>query len=231
MPAHAGYQQIKTQVLMRIRDDIWPPGSFLPTEVDLADMFGCARATVNRALRELAEEGVLDRRRKAGTRVRLSPLRKAEFVIPLIREEIEASGSTYGYVLVSRDVTPAPGWLAAAFGIPLGAEVLHLRCLHLCDEDPFQVEERWINLDTVPSARSADFRAMGPNEWLVREVPFTDVEVSFGAVAASEEVAALLAVTKGAAVFEVERKTWLEGQAVTLARMWFRPGYRMTTGQ
>ena len=45
----------------------------IPGEEALAREFGCARATVNRALRDLAEAGVLERRRKAGTRVALQP--------------------------------------------------------------------------------------------------------------------------------------------------------------
>jgi GntR family transcriptional regulator, histidine utilization repressor len=47
---------------------------------------GCARATVNRALRDLAEAGLLERRRKGGTRVPLTPVRKATFEIAIIRD-------------------------------------------------------------------------------------------------------------------------------------------------
>ena len=61
----------------------------MPGEVDLAEEFGCARATVNRAMRELADEGFIDRKRKAGTRIKSSPTRHAKFAIPLIRDEIE----------------------------------------------------------------------------------------------------------------------------------------------
>ena len=68
---------------------IWKPGELIPNEADLAIEFGCARATVNRALRALAETGILDRRRKAGTRVALHPVRKVTLEIPIIRHEVE----------------------------------------------------------------------------------------------------------------------------------------------
>ena len=48
---------------------------------ELAAEFGCARSTVNRALRELAEAGFLERRRKAGTRISPDPVRKATLKI------------------------------------------------------------------------------------------------------------------------------------------------------
>jgi GntR family transcriptional regulator, histidine utilization repressor len=54
----ASWQAIQAEVLQRIRNRQWPPGELIPNEADLAEEFGCARATVNRALRELAEAGM-----------------------------------------------------------------------------------------------------------------------------------------------------------------------------
>ena len=64
-----GYRDIKQRVLRRMREKTWIPGTLLPGEVELAKEFGCARATVNRAMRELADEGILSRKRKSGTAV------------------------------------------------------------------------------------------------------------------------------------------------------------------
>ena len=89
----------------------------MPGEVDLAEEFGCARATVNRAMRELADEGFIDRKRKAGTRIKSSPTRHAKFAIPLIRDEIENSGETYRYALIRRDTPKTPDWLRARLAL------------------------------------------------------------------------------------------------------------------
>ena len=69
----------------RIYSRQWQPGELIPNEADLAIEFGCARVTMNRALRALAETGLLDRRRKVGTRVTLNPITKATLQIPVIR--------------------------------------------------------------------------------------------------------------------------------------------------
>jgi GntR family histidine utilization transcriptional repressor len=82
------YQSIKTEMREWIQTGIWETGSLIPGEATLAKQFGCARATVNRALRELAEEGKLDLRRKAGTRVIAPEGRSVNFEIPRIRLEI-----------------------------------------------------------------------------------------------------------------------------------------------
>ena len=82
-----------------------------------------------------------------------------------------------------------------------------------------QVEERWINLDVVPAARAADFAATGPNDWLIRAMPLSRVEHVFSAANADAAEAALLGLAPGAAVFVVERRTWIEGRAITRARL------------
>ena len=64
MKPRNSYKQIKQDVLEQIRDGHWRPGELIPKEQALADSLGCARMTVHRALRELAEEGVLERRRR-----------------------------------------------------------------------------------------------------------------------------------------------------------------------
>lgn len=223
------YQDIKTIVLGRIRSNIWPPGALVPGEIDLAKEFGCARATVNRAMRELVEEGILERKRKAGTRVKTSPTRRAQFAIPIIGDEIAGLGAQYRYALVERDIIAAPAWLRTRIEIPKSAQVLHLRCMHYADGAPYQFEDRWINLAAVPQATDFDFETIGPNEWLVREVPFTEGELVFSASTASLEIANFLNTTEGSAIFTCERTTWLEKQNVTYARLYFARDYKMTT--
>ena len=166
----ADFRALKQELRQRIVQGIWPPGTLLPNEVDLAAEFSCARATVNRAMRELAEEGLVERKRKAGTRVRQAPLRQARFSIPLVRQEIEAQGAAYRYALVRREEQDAPDWLRARLGLGLGARVLHLICMHYADGNPYQLEDRWINLEALPDAAGADFAATRDqmNGWLRR---------------------------------------------------------------
>lgn len=223
------YHDVKASVLSRIRNNTWPPGTTMPREIELAEDFGCARATVNRAMRELAEDGILDRKRKAGTRVKASPTRQAKFVIPVIREEIESTGVDYRYALVKREKPKTPDWLRARIDLDPAAEVLHLQCMHYGGNRPFQFEERWINLQAVPQAETNDFKMVGPNDWLVNEVPFTDAELTFSATNATTEIADFLTVPTGEGLFTIERTTWLDGIPVTYARLYFARGYRMTT--
>lgn len=223
------FRDVKLEILRRITENVWGPGALLPGEVELAAEFQVARATVNRAMRELTEEGMLERRRKAGTRVRQSPLRAARFEIPLVRNEIEASGAEYGYRCLSVAVEPVPEWLSRQVSLPDAGKLLHVTCLHSAAGAPYQYEDRWINLAALPQAETQDFSTIGPNEWLIQTVPFSEVEISFLATAASGAVAVALDLPEGEPLFTVERTTWWQGQAVTHVRLSFARGHRMTT--
>lgn len=223
------YRDIKADILGKISDGSFRPGTLLPSEVELAERYACARATVNRAMRELTDEGIVERKRKAGTRVRLSPLRQARFEIPIVRQEIEALGARYAYRLIAREETGAPGWLAARFDVGQAAPVLHLVCVHFAGAEPYQMEDRWINLTALPAAAAERFEDRGPNEWLLETVPYTDAEISFSATHADSDMARHLGCQPGDALFQAERATWWQGQAITYVRLMFRRGHRMTT--
>ncbi|WP_138934299.1 UTRA domain-containing protein [Roseovarius arcticus] len=225
----ATYKDVKSDILSKITKGEWAPGDLVPNEVELAATYGCARATVNRAMRELADEGLIERRRKAGTRVRMSPVRQARFDIPVVRAEIESRGATYRYSLVSDSVEVAPDWLRARLKLPAEGKAVHLDCMHYADGVPHEHEDRWISLTALPTAEEADFSHAGPTEWLLATIPFSEVEISLSAGLADQRLADYLACAVGEPVFTIERSTWWEGQAVTYVRFSYRPGYRLTT--
>jgi GntR family histidine utilization transcriptional repressor len=227
MPEKIGFRDIKREVFRRIRNDEWGPGTLLPGEVELAAEFGCARATVNRAMQELSDDGIIERRRKGGSRVKLAPVRQVTFEIPLVRSEVEAKGARYRYALIMDSLVRAPRWLQLRLGLNVGSRVRHVKCLHCADEVPFQFEDRWINLAAVPAAETADFSMAGPNEWLVSEVPYTNAEVRFSATAANDLVATHLACKTGQSIFMAERTTWLGTVPVTNVKLYFANGYEL----
>lgn len=229
MNTRASFRDIKHEMERRIAARVWQPGAVIPGEEDLAREFGSARATVNRALQELARAGIVERKRKSGTRVALHPVREARFVIPLVRQEIEAEGAAYGYRLLGREVAQAPDLVRAKLDLQAGRKLLHLRCLHMAGSAPWQFEDRWINLESVPAARAQDFSAIGPNEWLVTNAPFSRADFIFRAARATMDEASLLQIADGEAVFVGERTTWIGSEPVTFVRMVHPPSHTIRT--
>lgn len=223
-----GWEDIRAEVLRRIRVRDWPLGAMIPTEEDLAIEFGCARATVNRALRELAQAGVLERRRKAGTRVAALPVRKATLDIPVIRQEVAARGQTYSFRLLEQTLALPPVPVASRLGAAAGLRMIYLETLHLADGQPFVFEQRWLNPAVLPQP-TPDFAAVSANEWLVAHLSYATGDIAFFASGASLREAAVMGVAPGEALFITERSTWGPQDPITFVRLAHAPGYRVQT--
>lgn len=221
------HRGIRAAIRARIVAGEWQLGELIPTEAEFAQEYGCSRTTVNRALQALAEEGVVERKRKGGTRVRPLPLPLAQLRIPLLREQVEEAGHAYRCEVLARRIAPPPPEAAERLRLGPDAQAAYLETLHLRDERPFAFETRWINLGTVPGFAEAELGGLSANEWLVRTVPFTRGDVALAAAPADPRVAQMLETEEGAALFTMERTTWLEDRSVTAMRLHYAPGYRL----
>ncbi len=227
MTAH-GWESLREALHARIRAREWPQGALIPGEEQLARDYGVARATVNRALQALAEAGVVERRKRAGTRVAALPVRRARLEIPVIRQEVEARGATYGFRLLADGPVPVPDAVATAMQLPPGARLRHLVTLHLADGQPQALEERWLDPASLPEP-PGDFAGLSANEWLVAHVPFVHGSLAFLAAPAPAAAAMALGVAEGTALLVTERTTFGPSGAITHVRLWHRPGHRVET--
>ena len=220
-------QAITSEVRRRIVDREWRQGDRIPDEAELAVEFGVARATVNKALQMLAEEGLLDRKRRAGTHVTVNPARKATLTIPIVREQIEGAGLEYSHRVVAQKLSPIPTDVALRMALPEGAELIHLRTVHYGDGQPFQVEDRWINPGAAPGVERIDFHRINANEWLVRNFPWLHADMAFSAENANARDARLLETRQGTALLILQRTTFNDLGAITTVRLAFHPGYQL----
>ena len=220
---------VQAEVLHRLHTRVWKPGELLPSEADLATEFGCARTTVNRALQAIADDGLLERRRRGGTRVVIHPERKATFNIPVIRQQVEQLGLDYGYQLLSRRLARPSRLIRERMKISEDVRVLYMRAIHSANEHPYVLENRWIDIDVVPAAQNADFAIQSPNEWLVENVPFSGGDLVLGASNTNDHEAEALACESQAALFTAERTTRnTQGATITFVQLVYAAGYRMT---
>jgi GntR family histidine utilization transcriptional repressor len=220
---------IANEVRRRIVEHEWRQGDRIPDEADLAIEFDAARATVNKALQLLAGEGLLDRRRRAGTRVAVDPVRKATFTISIVREQVEQAGMAYSYRVVAQRRSPVPAEIATRLGLDAGEVLVHMRALHYGDGQPFQLEDRWINPRAAPGLEKVDFRQLNANEWLVRNAPYLRAELAFSAENASRRDARLLQTEPGQALLILYRTTWNDRGPITTVRVAFPPGHLVGT--
>lgn len=208
-------RRIRDEIAGLIRSGAWRPGHRIPTEQELAAHHGCARATVSKALSELAASGLIERRRKAGSFVAHPPVHSAVMTVPDLAELIASRGEAYRWQALS--VEPAK----AGEG-PVPGPALCISGVHLAAGEPFALERRLISLAEVPDAGAVDFETEAPGTWLLAHIPWTQVRHVIRAVSATRKEAGLLGVGAAAACLELDRTTWRAGRVVTHVRQLFR---------
>lgn len=70
------YKQVTAALRQKIESGTYPTGSLLPSEPELAKMFGVTRPVINKALSQLRTEGVVRPQRGRGTTVTYQPERR-----------------------------------------------------------------------------------------------------------------------------------------------------------
>ncbi len=214
-------QRIRSDIEAKILSGAWPPGFRIPFEHELMAQYDCARMTVNKVLSALADEGLIERRRKAGSFVARPRIQSAVLHIPDLPTEVTSRGETYGYELLSRRKRPASRRDAEASAMAVGEALIEVHCRHLANGQPLAIEERLISLAAVPEAADASFAAKPPGSWLLDHVPWTEAEHHFSAINAEGRIADLLATAEGTACLCVERRTWRADATITFVRQTF----------
>jgi GntR family transcriptional regulator, histidine utilization repressor len=219
------HQRIREDIEGRIMSGEWPPGHRVPFEHELMVQYGCSRMTVSKVLSALAANGLITRRRRAGSVVALPSTERAVLQIQDFALEAARAGIVYRYEVLRRQIEPINATAAQRTGLAAGTEILCVTTLHLMKEVPGAYEERLINLATVPEARDETFATDPPGTWLLRRVPWTDAEHVVRAVGADRGPAKLLGIAVGAPCLLLERRTWQAGSFVTEACITY-PGDR-----
>ncbi|TRX73472.1 histidine utilization repressor [Pseudomonas mangiferae] len=219
------YLRIKTHILAAIRDGALRPGDRIPAETSLAGQFGVSRMTVNRAIRELADAGVVQRFVGDGTYIAEPRAESPLTEIRNIAEEIRNRGHQYSARVVTLVQVSADEDIAQRLGLRLAEPVFHSLIVHCENEVPVQLEERHVNPALCPDYLEQDFLRITPNQHLTRTCPLTDVEHLLSARLPGPRERDLLGIAGDEPCLLLLRRTWSGGRLVSVARLW-HPGSR-----
>ncbi|MGH8209446.1 MAG: histidine utilization repressor [Steroidobacteraceae bacterium] len=224
-PAVARYLQVKHFVLARISSGTLAVGDRVPSENELVRELDVARMTVNRALRELAADGVLVRLAGVGTFVAEQRAQAHPLEVRDIADEIRARGHEYLAKVVSHGSLSASRELAGRCGVAPGAKLDHTLLIHFEGGVPLQVEDRYVNPTVVPGYLQNDFSVTTPHEYLMQAAPLQRAEHTVRAMMPNHRIRRMLKLDAGDACLLIMRRTWSLGRLATVAEL-FHPGSR-----
>lgn len=129
------------QLEQLLRDEIeagaYPPGSPIPTEKELIELFGISRTTVRQAIHDLVQEGLLYRTKSKGTFVAL-PKVSQHFIHSFLpyQDDVRNNGATPGTDVLELRAITLPVELRAE-AAELGDSVIYLYRKRYVDGEPF----------------------------------------------------------------------------------------------
>lgn len=213
------YLRLKQFILRNIVNGHWPVSSRIPSESELVGKFGISRMTVNRALRELTDAGVLNRIQGVGTFVAGPKAESAMFEVRNIREDLKARGEAHTVQVLANEAVKARARITSYFGLPTGSELFHSRLLHYGNGKPVQLEDRFVNPSLVPDYLDIDLSTEVPHQYLMRSAPLERAEHVIEAETANQRLASLLQIPAGGALLVLTRRTWSRQQMVSYVRL------------
>lgn len=218
------HEKIRSDIEQGILSGTLRPGDKLPSEAELMEHYGCSRMTVNKAISVIANAGLVERRKRAGTIVARRTTESVVLDVPDLRRETEARGQTYEWRLTARSVLKTTKANATPLGLPPGHRVLHIIGSHHADGLGFAFEDRYVNIAAVPEIEQLDCALESPGIWLLHHIPWTEAEHRIKAAPASPECARVLAIPEGSPCLEMDRQTWRGDERVTYVKQHFPAG-------
>lgn len=184
-------------------------GEQVPTEEQLANLFSVSRITSKRALDELADEGLVERRRGKGTHViyRYSP-RPVQAPLTGMLQEIESMARNSRALIHECVLTTPPPAVREAMGLPEGEQVLHLTRVRERQGRRFGYYSSWTAGVDMPD--DPDIFTTTPRLSFFREngLELTHVTQILSAKAASHTVAQALEVEVGGPLLSLTRQSF-----------------------
>ncbi len=227
--APAAPQAPYTRVKQFLKDGLaagrWTPGALMPSEAELVALFSLSRMTVNRALRELQAEGLVERAQGLGTFA--APLHRVASTLTIrdLHEEMASRGQQHSASVHLAREERAPAALAARLGLKTGARVFHTLIVHRCNGVPLQCEDRYVNPACAPRYLDNDFTQVTPTHYLLEVAPLWEAQYSIEAARPTAEEARLLGIAATEPCLVLVRRTESRGVPITIARL-VHPGTR-----
>jgi len=213
----AKFTIIKDHICHMIENGEWEQHAKVPSENELADQFSVSRMTARRALQELTEQGLLIRSQGAGTFVATFKSQSSLLEIRNIADEIQQRGHKHHALQIELISVDVNNEVAILLGLKESDHVFYSEVLHFENNEPIQLEQRYVSSQLVPNYLEQDFTKITPHEYLSSEAPLTEATHEIEAVLADEEICLQLGIESSTPCLQVKRRTWSNQGVVSLA--------------
>lgn len=152
------YYQLEALILEEIENGTYPPGSMIPTEKELSEMFNISRTTVRQAIMDLVQKELLYRTKSKGTFV-AHPKTSQDFMRTIMSydEDVRAAGKIPSTEVLKLEVVNLPHEIAMEMDQKPGAKAIVLYRKRMVDDQPFVRVTTFLPYDSCSYLLDHDF--------------------------------------------------------------------------
>jgi len=199
------YQRIQNAIRKRIELGELKPGDAVNSERELARLYQVSLMTARHALAGLEREGIVARRRGAGTFV--APPRIHFNKLMSYTEQMDSRALPLSTKVVAIKIIEDEHEIAARLGVPPTSRMVRLERVRSAGDEPFALEicylsaEQFSGLVSAPMGRTSLFATLEHDYGV--EITYADEEVD--ATAADARVAHLLGIPRDAPILRIRQ--------------------------
>jgi GntR family transcriptional regulator len=202
------YQRIQETIVKQLELGLLKPGDPVDSERELARIHGVSLMTARHALTTLEREGLVVRRRGAGTFV--APPKIHFNKLMSYTEQMSGRGLVVSSKLLSLVVLETEQEIAARLSLPATSRLIKVERLRLGGDEPFALETCYLSADEYSDLTRARLDRASLFSFLERDhglqIAHADEEVD--ATTADAHTARLLAIPVGAAVLRIRQQIY-----------------------
>jgi len=202
------YQRIQSAIVKRLEAGQLRPGDMVDSERELARIHGVSLMTARHALAGLEREGMVVRRRGAGTFV--APPKIHFNKLMSYTEQMSGRGLAVSSKLLSLNVVDTEQEVAARLALPASSRLIKLERLRLGGEEPFAIETCYLSADEFGDLTHARLDRISLFSILERdyglEIAHADEEID--ATTADPHSARLLGIPHGSPVLRIRQEIY-----------------------
>lgn len=220
------YQQIKEYILEKIATGEWRPNYKIPSENEISEAINVSRMTVNRAFKELTEEGYLFREKGAGTFV-AEPFQLMPFfeLLP-ISQEIAIEGDQFAAEIIKKGkVLADQETLKTFFGIDSQQHIqepcFYSEICYFSNGQPIQYEQRYVLASFAPNYLKETFESICSATYLQKLSPILSQQHILEAIIPDADLRAILDTGADEAGFKVTEKLKINHKIVSYAKQYY----------
>lgn len=205
------YFQLKENLIGGILNNTWPPGTKIPSENELCQMYKVSRVTVRRALDELVQDDYIVRKQGLGTFVKEKALDQKLSKFYSFSEELKKRNMQEVAEIISFEVLTAENRIQEQLSLGPDKRVFRIKRIRSIQGKPYGMESSFIPYSLIPGLTSESVTTKGLyNSLRAGGIPPIRAREAFKAVTLHSSTAKLLKAKTGEAAIYLTRNTYTQ---------------------